>query len=732
MNPPGCPDVQSLLALVEEAGLGDGPTELMHHLETCPDCQRTLTDLAAGQGDWEDAAQGLVDVTRQEPTLQGIVENLKKEDPLCAEEEPLSFLRPSDKAGVLGLLGPYEVIEECGRGGMGIVLKALDPALNRVVAIKVLSPRLAVSATARRRFVRESRAAAAVCHEHIVTVHGVFEEQGLPYFVMQYVAGESLQDRLDRLGRLAAPEVVRIAYQAALALAAAHAHDLIHRDVKPANILLEESSDRVKLTDFGLARLADDSGLTQNGVVAGTPEYMAPEQARGERVDHRADLFSLGSLIYAMTTGQPPFHGGSSLAVLRKVCDEPAAPLRTCNADAPDWLEALVARLLAKDREDRFQSAAEVASLLEACLSHLQQPTATPPPEVPAPPVQGVTHEETAAMTGQQRFVKPKVWFARLWVLAGAVILLLVFWAAGRMRDRFHHDFRGRLLPGALRPFGPEAGRFVNVEPEGLRIALPDDRNPRGAVGVALAAPVSGDFEITATVEILQADEPPPGSFGAGVLMRADETARMGRLVVGKPRSGRGNGAAAGPGAPEEPATQVVVWDQWVFEEPKPKLIGDKVPCEANVLQLRMKRTGSTLSYYWAPGASGGKFQLLHQGPFRTDDVKVVELMASTASQSGGLDARFLDLRVSYAPSLAQILCWVAGAAVLVVVGGLVGRRFVPEPTLKERSENPSTAASDLAAVMVKCPHCQKRLKAGAKAVGKTVTCPGCAAAFVA
>src|SRR5262249_603573 len=158
---------------------------------------------------------------------------------------------------------------------------------------------------ARRRFTREAKAAAAVCHEHIVAVHGVHELEGLPYLVMQYVPGESLQARIDRTGPLEVAEIVRIGTQTPSALAAAHAQGLMPRAMKPANLLLEHGLARVKITDFGLARSVDDVGLTQEGVVAGTPEYMAPEQARAEPVDPRADLFSLGSVLYAMCTGLP-------------------------------------------------------------------------------------------------------------------------------------------------------------------------------------------------------------------------------------------------------------------------------------------------------------------------------------------------------------------------------------------------------------------------------------------
>src|SRR5262245_11703697 len=237
---------------------------------------------------------------------------------------------------------------------MGVVLKAFDPALHRFVAIKVMAAAVAGSATARRRFTREAQAAAAVCHEHIVAVYGVHKAGGLPYLVMQYVPGESLQDRLDREGPLEPTEVVRIGMQAASALAAAHAQGLIHRDIKPANLLLENGLARIKITDFGLARMVDDVGLTQNGVVAGTPEYMAPEQARGEPIDASADLFSLGCVLYALCTGASPFRGPTPLAVLRRVCDQEPVPLRSLNPDVPAWLEAVIHRLLAKAPGGRF------------------------------------------------------------------------------------------------------------------------------------------------------------------------------------------------------------------------------------------------------------------------------------------------------------------------------------------------------------------------------------------
>jgi serine/threonine-protein kinase len=275
--------------------------------------------------------------------------------------------------GSLGRLGPYEVTEVLGRGGFGVVLKAHDSALNRPVAIKVLAAQLATSAAARSRFAREAKAAAAVVHDNVVAVHAVDSWNGLPYLVMSYVPGQSLQQRVDRDGPLEVKEILRIGMQTALGLAAAHAQGLVHRDVKPSNILLEHGIERVKLSDFGLARAVDDASLTQSGVVSGTPQYMSPEQARGEAADHRSDLFSLGGTLYFMCAGHPPFRADSTPAVLRRVCDERPRPLREINTDVPVWLADIVERLQAKEPNRRYGSATEVADLLQHHLAELQR-----------------------------------------------------------------------------------------------------------------------------------------------------------------------------------------------------------------------------------------------------------------------------------------------------------------------------------------------------------------------
>ncbi|MFL5339178.1 MAG: WD40 repeat domain-containing serine/threonine protein kinase [Gemmataceae bacterium] len=339
-----------------------------------------------------------------------------------ADDPELTFLRPADQPGEMGKLGPYDVLEVVGRGGMGVVLKAFDPKLHRVVAIKAVASHLAASPAARRRFEREARAVAAVRHEHVVAIHDVEPEGARPYLVMEFIGGTSLQERLDQRGSLELKEILRIGMQAASGLAAAHAQGLVHRDVKPANILLENDIDRVKLTDFGLARAVDDASLTQSGVISGTPNFMSPEQAAGEPVDHRSDLFSLGAVLYAMCTGHPPFRADSALAVLKRVCDDPARPIRDTNPDIPAWLDAIVLKLLAKNPADRFQTAAEVADLLGRHLAHLQQPAGVPLPE----PV---------AMPAAERPRRWMHWLAiAVVLLAGFVVLNVVI---AKKRGRF-------------------------------------------------------------------------------------------------------------------------------------------------------------------------------------------------------------------------------------------------------------------------------------------------------
>jgi serine/threonine protein kinase len=297
---------------------------------------------------------------------------LTQSEPGKTGDPDLTFLSAPTKAGFLGRLGHYEVQKIIGQGGFGVVFKAFDERLHRVVAIKALLPAYAANGAARKRFIREARAAAAVKNEHVVGIHDVQDQTQPPYLVMECIDGISLQDKLDRHGPLGVREILRIGTQIAEGLAAAHKQGLVHRDIKPANILLENGVERVKITDFGLARAVDDASVTQSGTVAGTPMYMSPEQAEGLPIDHRSDLFSLGTVLYALCTGHPPFRASGTHAVLKRVIDASPRPIREINSGIPPWLCAIIARLHARKSEDRFQTAKEVAALLSTRLADVQ------------------------------------------------------------------------------------------------------------------------------------------------------------------------------------------------------------------------------------------------------------------------------------------------------------------------------------------------------------------------
>jgi hypothetical protein len=372
--------------------------------------------------------------------------------------EDLGFLTPADKPDVLGRLGHYDILEVIGRGGMGVVLRAFDEKLHRVVAIKVMAAQLATNATARKRFQREAQAAAAVSHDHLVTIHAVEETNGLPYIAMQYVAGLSLQQRLERDGPLQLQEILRIGMQTASGLAAAHAQGLVHRDVKPANILLENGVERVKITDFGLARAATEASLTQSGVVAGTPQYMSPEQAEGKVIDQRTDLFSLGSVLYAMCTGRAPFRASGTVAVLKRVCEKTPTPIRETNPDVPDWFVAIIAKLHAKDPAQRYQSAAEVAELLGRHLAHVQHPSVVP--LLPAAPRSGAGGEELSPAQPRRR---------RLAVAAAVFLCFLV--GLSLTEATGVTNVRGTVI----RIFTPDGTLVVDINDPGVKVTIEGD-----------------------------------------------------------------------------------------------------------------------------------------------------------------------------------------------------------------------------------------------------------------
>jgi hypothetical protein len=478
-----CPPAGELERLIAGRLPGARADAITAHLDHCPECTDRMEALASG-GDplltttvRQCVAERPPAGSAYWPALSAVAAEVSGAavlpPPSARTPRPGSgeikyaFLRPPEAPDRLGKLGQFDVIAEIGRGGMGVVLRAYDPCLQREVAVKVLDPQLADNEVARARFCREARAAAAVTHDNLVAVHQVDEDEnsGLPFIVMQLVSGESLEQRLRRVGKLDPAAVARLGRQAAAGLAAAHAGGLIHRDIKPGNILLEGETDRAKLTDFGLARGMEDVKLTRTGFVAGTPLYMAPEQARGDDVDARADLFSLGSVLYEAAAGIPPFDGKTPLVVLKRVTDETQPPLRQVNPDVPVWLSDVVDRLLAKDPADRFQTAREVAEIFSTELARLHAGGA------PAAAVAGLCDGPGTSAYALRRHVCWKSVALRVLPWVGGAIaggLLVGLWPATPVRVE---------VPVPVEPPAVAAAPATEVSPE-PRLSVPGKAGP--------------------------------------------------------------------------------------------------------------------------------------------------------------------------------------------------------------------------------------------------------------
>jgi serine/threonine protein kinase len=639
---------------------------------------------------------------------------------IAAADDALALegLDPPSHPENLGRLGDYELIDWVGRGGMGVVFRAFDAALNRFVAIKLLAPQWSADALARRRFTREAQAAAAVSHPHVVTIHAVNEWRGRPYLVMEYISGSSLQHRIDEHGPLEVEEILRIGSQVAAGLAAAHAKGLIHRDIKPGNIMLENDLPRVKLTDFGLARAVDDAKLTQHGTLAGTPQYMAPEQARGEVMDRRADLFSLGSVLYAMCSGRPAFAGESTVEVIHRVCEGTPPPIPDRNPEIPGWLVEIIERLHRKQPSERFQSAAEVADLLERHLARLEDRSLPPvvhdwacgpPPAARAAILRRVARSRWtgsillvllgAAMTfeGMRFFAPPAdsgqdpgrddragppatvaggseaetpTKGARAADVQAPPATLppgtpIPDFDESRLRQAYRQSFLDKQYDfRRLRISAPGgATNLVRPDPRGVRITIPPKLG--GSVAIETKFAIRGDFDLRARYEILASPTPATG-FGAGP-----------ELLV-KPPGDWDKLAALSRFARTKDTGYSAAFLRKVEEETK--VSGNWPATSARKGTLRLVRTGPILHYLVAEG-DRPEFRQIYQVEFGAEDLEMARLAAVTGGSTAAVDVLWKDIevRAEALPGLPSISTAAPGQspwwvlAVVVAVGVLAG-----------------------------------------------------------
>lgn len=409
------------------------------HLMDCASCRKRLESTAAGEEFWVSISSALgddeldlnwfsfvQDAAACKPELLHVedsselpsrmVENYSRSAVLQSVRHLFS---PTDDPRSMGRIGSFEILGLVGSGGMGVVLKALEPALDRIVAIKLLAPHLASHEEAKIRFSREAKAAAAVKHEGIIAIHGVSTHRDIPFLVMPYEAGPSLAQRVQRDGCLTIEETIRVAAQVARALSAAHASGLVHRDIKPSNILLAPGTERALVTDFGLALIADQQAITRSGMLSGTPQFMSPEQARGESVDSNSDLFSLASVMFFMLTGKPPVEGETTYGILRKIGESTMPRLSDRLPKVPEWLDELVARLHSPDPKQRLGRTQEVAEVLDRCVAYLRDPAQNRLPAHVLRRPKGVRQHRSAEMLTKSGSSWPAI------VGAGLIVLLI-------------------------------------------------------------------------------------------------------------------------------------------------------------------------------------------------------------------------------------------------------------------------------------------------------------------
>jgi serine/threonine protein kinase len=347
------------------------------------------------------------------------------------------------------LNGRYRLQARIGTGGMSTVYRALDETLQRQVAIKLMNREIATDSDQLERFRREARAVAQLSHPHIVGVIDAGEDEGRPYIVFEYVEGETLKDRIRRQGRLPIAEAVAYSIEIARALGAAHARHIVHRDVKPQNVLIDEEG-RAKVTDFGIARTLDEEGLTSDGRVLGTTDYVSPEQALGQPVTGQSDLYSLGIVLFEMLTGEVPFKGENQVAVAMKHVREEVPDVQRVRPEVSSALAAVLESATAKRLEKRYADDAELIADLEDVLA------------IETARAGNVSGEVTSVLrtlpTGKQRRVPFRLRHRTIATVMGLLILVAIAGVAAWLITRTHHGTSKLAQPAP-------AARLVQVQP---------------------------------------------------------------------------------------------------------------------------------------------------------------------------------------------------------------------------------------------------------------------------
>ena len=505
-----CPDESLLSALIADQLTAEETARLTAHLDTCESCQARLTKLESlpmlgcRLSDLKNSDRDVEVFNRLVTPSNTQAEVETPNEPSVAKSDQ----RPATSE--VFTCDGFDILRTIGQGGMGVVFLARERSLDRLVAIKVLSPHLAGDPAARQRFLREARSAASVVHPNVIAVHAVSENLQRPFLVMEYVDGVSLRQSLDLGNRFSASRIAKIASQLCAALGVAHSRGIVHRDVKPGNIMLSAQTGDALLGDFGLAKSEYPSNLTMSGTIVGTPGYVAPELLESDAAaDHRADLFSLGAVLYATCTGSSPFQADSLMGTLHRVATFEPVDLATRNADIPAWLSNIVMRLLSKDPNDRYQCAADVLEALKAgnagipmredSTSNVQPPTVIErsvqrPSGSKSFPVLKDAGSKRVAQRGRS---KTSAWVVPAMLVFGIVTAVALPVVVIAMRDNQNqgssittangrtNDATGR-RPASVVPIPDAKGMFANgIDDEAPFVLLDGKMNVSGRFGSA-------------------------------------------------------------------------------------------------------------------------------------------------------------------------------------------------------------------------------------------------------